>query len=155
MVANKTLRSDLLALRQVLKYAKREEWITAIPDFPKLTVTPRPGGWFTREEIIKLFVFTQPWIRQADISGVERRKRAYAYYYMQWLVFMGMRVDEALQVRYEDVTILRAKPPKQTRDCLFVKVKGGKLSYLTGATEMIGLVGADGAQPRVSAIRTL
>lgn len=123
----------------------KKEWITAIPDFPNLTVTPRPGGWFTREEIIKLFEFTQPWVWQADISGVERRKRAYAHYYMQWLVFTGVRGDEALQARYEDVTILRAKPPKQTRDCLFVKVKGGKLSYLKGTTEMVGLVGAVGA----------
>src|SRR6202171_6101360 len=42
-VSNKTLSADLLVLRQVLKYAKREEWIATIPDFPRLTVMPRPG----------------------------------------------------------------------------------------------------------------
>jgi integrase len=141
IVANKTLRSDLLALRQVLKYAKREEWITAIPDFPKLTVTPRPGGWFTPKEMTMLIPFGKKWIIQAS-TPEERRTREYTYRYMLFLVFTGMRVDEALTVRFEDVQISRAKPPQYLQDCLFIKVKGGKLSYTKGATEMIGLASA-------------
>jgi integrase len=140
-VANKTLRSDLLALRQVLKYAKREEWIATIPDFPKLTVTPRPGGWFSPKEMLILIPFSKKWIVQATTSE-ERRTREYAVQYMMFLVFTGMRVDEALTVRFEDVDIRRAQPPRYPDDCLFIKVKGGKLSYLKGATEMIGLVEA-------------
>ncbi|MBK9306894.1 MAG: site-specific integrase [Nitrospira sp.] len=141
-VSNKTLRSDLLALRQVLKYAKREEWIRVLPDFPKLTVKPRPSGWFTSAEMVKLFKFTHQWIWQEGISGEERCRRAYVDCYIKWLVFTGMRVDEALQVRFEDVTIVSDAKP---RPCLFVQVKGGKLSYRKGTTEMIGLHGALGA----------
>jgi integrase len=145
-VANKTLRSDLLTLRQVLKYAKREDFIKSLPDFPKLAVTPRPGGWFNKDEFLTLASFGLKWIKQA-VPPDERRKREYAFRYFQWLVFTGMRVDEALQVRYEDVQIHRAKPPEE--DCLFVKVTGGKLSYRMGPTEMIGLHGAVSAFERL------
>jgi len=138
-VSNKTLRSDLLALRQVLKYAKREEWIKVLPDFPKLTVKPRPSGWFTSSEMVKLFKFTHEWMWQKDISSEESRRRAYVDCYIKWLVFTGMRIDEALEVRYQDVSVaLDAKP----RPCLFVTVRGGKLSYIKEPTEMIGLHGA-------------
>jgi len=141
-VANKTLRSDLLALRQVLKYAKREEWITTIPDFPKLTVTPRPGGWFDKDELIKLAKFGLKWRKQAASPEI-LRTREYAFRYFQWLVFTGMRVDEALHVRFEDVLVHKANTNKYTnKNYLYVKVTGGKLSYLKGATEMIGLMGA-------------
>ena len=147
-VTSKTLRSDLLALRQVLKYAKREEWIAAIPDFPKLTVTPRPGGWFNKEEVLKLASFGLKWIKQAA-TPEERKTRDYAFRYMQWLLFTGMRVDEALQVKFEDVQIHKANPPQYPEDCLFVKVEGGKLRYTKGATEMIGLSGAVSAFERL------
>lgn len=146
-VANKTLRSDLLALRQVLKIAKREEWITAVPDFPKLTVIPLPGGWFNQLELVKLGAFGLKWIKQPE-SPDERWKREYAFRYFQWLVFTGMRVDEALQVRFEDVQI--HKPSQNKHDnYVLVKVKGGKLSYLKGATEMLGLDGAVDAIERL------
>ena len=140
-VTNKTLRSDLLALRQVLKYAKREEWIRAIPDFPKLTVTPRPGGWFTQEELGRLLNLSHRWICQNDsISDEELRQRTYTDCYMKWLLYTGMRVDEALQVRFEDVAVQDPELLESLQDrCLFVQVKGGKLSYRKGTTEMIGL----------------
>jgi integrase len=143
-VANKTLRSDLLALRQVLKYAKREDWIKVIPEFPKLTVTPRPGGWFSQEELGRLFNLSHRWIWQSDgISAEELSQRRYTDCYMKWLLFTGMRVDEALQVRFEDVAVQDPDLSESLQDrCLFVKVKGGKLSYLKGTTEMIGLAPA-------------
>jgi|CXWL01.1.fsa_nt_gi integrase len=137
-VSNKTLRSDLGILRQVLKYAYQEEFIKRLPIFPKLTVTPRPGGWFTPKEMVKLIPFSKKWITQATTPD-EGRAREYAHLYMMWLVHTGMRVDEALEVWFEDVQIYRATPPQHNEDCLFVTVKGGKLSYVKGATQMIGL----------------
>lgn len=139
-VSSKTLSADLLVLRQVLKYAKREEWITAIPDFPRLTVRPRPGGWFDKDEFLKLARFGLKWFKQAA-TPEERRRREYAFRYFQWLVFTGMRVDEALQVKYEDVQIHKSDKGK-LKDFLYVTVKGGKLSYYKAATQMIGLHGA-------------
>jgi hypothetical protein len=64
-VCNKTLSADLLVLRQVLKYAKREERITTIPDFPKLTVIPGAGGWFSQKEWKQLWQFSQKWTQQS------------------------------------------------------------------------------------------
>jgi integrase len=91
--------------------------------------------------MVSLLTFGRKWIAQAT-TPKERSVREYAFLYMKWLVFTGMRVDETLMVRVEDVQIHRANPPQYPEDCLFVKVKGGKLRYLKGATEMIGLAGA-------------
>jgi integrase len=67
-----------------------------------------------------------------------------------------MRVDEALHVRFEDVEIHKGKKgrPNQDdeKDYLFVKVKGGKLSYRIAANEMIGLVGAVTAVERLKCL---
>ena len=101
-VSNKTLSADLLVLRQALKSAKLHGWITALPDFPKLTVTPRPGGWFSPEETVKLLSYGKEWVAHAA-TPEEWSTREYAYRYMQWLLYTGMRVDEALKVRIEDV----------------------------------------------------
>lgn len=137
-VTNKTLSSDLMVLRQVLKYAKREEWIATITDFPKLTVIPRAGGWFTANEILILFPYCKTWIAQSATLE-ERRKRQYAVFYMKWLVFTGMRVDEALTVRFEDVAVRKAKSTPSPEMDLYVTIKGGKLSYLKGATTILAL----------------
>lgn len=151
-VSNKTLRSDLLALRQVLKYAKREEWITVFPGFPKLTVTPRPGGWLDKDEMLTLARFGLKWIKQAATPD-ERKTREYAFSYFEWLLFTGMRIDEALHVKFEDVEIHKARPNQYTKsDYLFVMVKGGKLSHLKGASEMIGLDGAVCAVERLKCL---
>ena len=141
VIANKTLRRDFDVLRSLLKFAKREQWIPAIADFPQLRVTPRPGGWFTPQEMQHLLPFGTQWVAQASTPEAHRT-REHALLYLKWLVFTGMRVDEALHVRFEDVQIQRAAPPQDPKDCLFVLVRGGKLSYIKGATEMIGLFGA-------------
>jgi integrase len=142
-VTNKTLTADLLTLRQVLKYAKRQEWISSIPDFPKLTVTPRAGGWFSPQEMIHLIGFAKQWIKESP-TVEEQLRRDYAWNYILWLVFTGMRVDEALCVRYEDITEIHKKDPEKLNDkpYLYVRVKGGKLSYLKAPSLMIGLSGA-------------
>lgn len=140
-VSDKTLRSDFLALRQVLKYAKEEEWITAIPGFPRLEVKPRPGGWFTQEELEKLFTHSHHLINQHDgVSDEENRQRVYTDCYMKWLLYTGMRVDEALRVQFQDVTVQDPDLLESLQDrCLFVLVKHGKLSYRKDPSEMIGL----------------
>ena len=63
-----------------------------------------------------------------------------------------MQVDEALKVRFEDVEIQEANPSEDLEECLFVTVKGGKLSYLKKPTEMIGLPGAVKAFERLKLI---
>lgn len=140
-LTNKTLRRDFDVLRALLKYALRQEWIDKICAFPKLTVTPRPGGWFTQEELGRLLNLSHRWICQNDsISDEELRQRTYTDCYMKWLLYTGMRVDEALQVRFEDVAVQDPELLESLQDrCLFVQVKGGKLSYRKGTTEMIGL----------------
>ena len=105
-----------------------------------------------KEFIQQLWQFSQKWTRQSS-TAKEREARQYAHDYMLWLVHTGMRVDEALKVRYEDVHEVHRKLPESVSeaDYFYVWVKGGKLSYLKRPTEMIGLYGAVRAFDRLKA----
>jgi len=137
--SNKTLARDFDALRKILKYAAREEWIDKLPEFPSLSITPRAKGWFTGEEWTQLRKFAFRWIAQTEDNN-EQREREYLYDYMMFLVHTGLRVDEALCVRYEDVL-----PDKQDPELCYITVRGGKLAYRMKATECVGMVGATNA----------
>jgi len=153
-VTNKTLSSDLRILRQLLKYAKREEWITTIPEFPRIRVIPRAGGWFEKEEYQRLTAFSRAWINKTN-DDVEKRYRQYAHDYMLWLTHTGMRVDEALKIRFKDIREpVKENPNRITRkDYLYVLVREGKLAYRKAPSEMIGLYGAVGAYERIKNTR--
>ena len=138
VVSTKTLRRDFDVLRAILKYAKREEWIATITDFPKLKATPRAGSWLSAHEMRSVFIYCRAWVNQAATEE-ERRERSYVELYMKWLVFTGMRVDEALQVRFEDVVIRKAKQTSRSEMDLYVTIEGGKLSYLKPPTTMLAL----------------
>ena len=139
--SNKTIARDFDALRKVLKYAMREEWIEKLPEFPTLSITPPAKGWFTLAEWKHLQKVARQWIAQTE-DLAEQREREYLYDYMMFLVHTGMRVDEALCVRHDDI----ASDEKDSELC-YITVRGGKLAYTMRATEMIGMSGA------VSAIR--
>lgn len=136
IVANKTLRRDFDALRKVLKYALREGWIEKVCELPLLSVQPRAGGWFTLTEWKHLQKVAKQWIKDAPDAD-ERCKREYVYDYTMFLTHTGMRVDEALCVRYNDIA-----PDATNAECCYIKVRGGKLAYAMKASECIGLVGA-------------
>ncbi len=142
MVANKTLAADLLTLRQVLKFAKREQFIALVPDFPTISIIPHAKGWFTNDEWTNLRKVAMRWVTETD-RPAEQQARQYVYDYMLFLVHTGMRVDEALCVRFDDV----APDPEDTKLC-FITIRGGKLSYRMKPTECIGMVGAVNAIQR-------
>ena len=154
VVTNKTLRRDFDVLRAILKYALEQGWVEKICEFPKLTVVPKSGGWFTPQEMVHLLTHSKQWIASAS-TDKERLSREYTHCYMRWLVFTGMRVDEALKVRFEDVIEVHKKDPnkKDSNTYLYVMVKWGKLAHRKGATEMIGLEGAVTAFERLKILK--
>jgi integrase len=62
---------------------------------------------------------------------------------MMFLVHTGIRVDEALCVRYEDIL-----PDEKDPELCYITVRGGKLAYRMKATECVGMVGATNAIQR-------
>ena len=142
VVTNKTLRRDFDVLRAILKYALREEWIVTMCEFPMLSVTPKAGGWFSLEEWKQIQKVGRQWIKDAPRDG-KRTQREYTYDYAMFLVHTGMRVDEALCVRYQDIA-----RDKDDAEISYITVRGGKLSYLMKPTECIGLSGATSAITR-------
>lgn len=141
-VTPKTLSADLLVLRQVLKYALREEYIQKLPEFPKLSVKSKAGGWFSLEEWKHIQKVGREWINEAT-SDDQQTQREYTYDYSMFLVHTGMRVDETLYVRYQDIA-----PDKDDAEICYITVRGGKLSYLMKPSECIGLSGATSAIKR-------
>lgn len=131
MVTNKTLRRDFDVLRQVLKYALSQRWIKEICEFPKLSVPPKSGGWFTKEEWEHLQEVARKFIDQST-SEKEKRARMYLYHYMMFLGGTGLRVDEALRVQFQDI-----KPDKEKPQYSYITVHGGKLSYRMRASQVI------------------
>lgn len=136
VVTNKTLRRDFDVLRAILKYALREGWIEKMCQLPMLSVTPKAGGWFTLAEWKHIQKVARQRIERSP-NEKERRQREYIYDYMMFLVHTGLRVDEAFQVRYRDIS----PDEKDSRFC-YITVRGGKLAYTMKATECIGLAGA-------------
>ena len=142
VISNKTLRRDFDVLRGLLKFAKREDWIDKLCDFPRLSSTVYSRGWFTLAEWTQLRKFALKWIAQTKDPN-ERQARNYVYDWMIFLVHTGIRVDEALWVRYEDVL-----PDEQDPKSCYITIRGGKLSYRMKATECVGMVGATNAIKR-------
>ncbi len=142
VISNKTLRRDFDVLRAILKYAIREEWIDKLCEFPKLSTVVTAKGWYTLEEWTRLRKFTLKWMKDSD-DEIEAQYKAYIYDYMMFLVHTGLRVDEALCVRHEDISY-----DKLDDTLCYVTVRGGKLAYRMKATECIGLVGATRAVER-------
>ena len=140
--SNKTIARDFDALRKILKYAVREEWIEKLPEFPSLSITPRAKGWFTLAEWKHLQKVARQWIAETQDPS-EQRAREYLYDYMMFLVHTGMRVDEALCVRYEDIM-----PDEKDPELCYITVRGGKLAYRMKATECVGMAGATSAIKR-------
>jgi len=133
---NKTIARDFDAIRKVLKYALRENVITTLPAFPTLSIKPTAKGWFELKEWRHIQNTARAWIRESK-SDKLKCKRSYTYDYLLFLIHTGMRVDECLCVKYEDV-----KPDDDDKNTCFITVRGGKLSYRMKPTQVIGLVGA-------------
>lgn len=133
---NKTIARDFDAIRKVLKYALREGVITQLPQFPPLSIIPTAKGWFELSEWKEIQKVARQWIKDTPTDPI-KLKRQYTYDYLLFLIHTGMRVDECLCVRYEDV-----KPDPDDEDTCFITVRGGKLSYCKKPTQVIGLSGA-------------
>lgn len=142
---NKTIARDFDAIRKVLKYALREGVITKLPTFPTLSITPTAKGWFELSEWKQIQTTAREWIKDSPSDPI-KQKRQYTYDYLLFLIHTGMRVDECLCVKYEDV-----KPDPDDEHTCFITVRGGKLSYRMKPTQVIGLSGATSSLKRRSA----
>ena len=139
-VLDKTVAGDFIALKQMLKFAKREGWIAEIPLFPKLKVENRYRSWFSHEEYKKLMKSANAHIREAKKIKDPRLTR-YREDLKDWILFLahsGLRVSEALVLKTKNCRVMREG--QNAKDYMLIDVVAGTKN--TGSREALGLFGA-------------
>jgi integrase len=106
--ARATLLSEIVVLRQVLKYANRQGWISAVPD---LSAPYKASGkigrraWFSPDEYKRLCTAT----RERAKTPLNERWRGECEKFRDYVLFMantGLRPDEASRIEYRDVNVV-------------------------------------------------
>ncbi|HPW21173.1 MAG TPA: hypothetical protein PLE61_10205 [Vicinamibacterales bacterium] len=131
-----TLHKDLVLIRQVLKAAVLEEWISVLPMFPsvgKIPANPRP--WLDQDEWKTLQRKARERIREEGLDARTKKRREELYDFCLFLVHSCCRVDEARRIRVRDCVI--KKRPTSKRPYLEMRVVGK-----TGPRLSIGWSGA-------------
>jgi len=131
-----TLHKDLVLIRQILKAAVLEEWVSVLPMFPsagKVTANPRP--WLDQDEWQTLQRVAQERIAEEGLDARTKKRREELYDFCLFLVHSCCRVDEARRIRVRDC-VIKTRPPKK-RPYLEMRVVGK-----TGPRLSIGWSGA-------------
>ncbi|WP_439634820.1 tyrosine-type recombinase/integrase [Glycocaulis sp.] len=116
--ARSTIHQEIVAIRQVLKTAKRHGWIQHLPD---MTVPYKSAGkitrraWFSPEEYKRLYEATR------ERAAKPRNKRwkqesENLHDYILFMVNTGLRPDEAANLELRDVTIVEDASGKKRLD---------------------------------------
>jgi len=134
----KTLHNEFIVLRQVLKVAKRKNWISTIPEFPKLTIKSKARPYFSKEQYKHLLKVSRQRIKRATERNM-RISREELHDYIIFLTHSGVRIGEAQNIRLRDITFWdeNNKEGTDAKDRVFLKVKGK-----TGRRETVAMFGA-------------
>ncbi len=119
-----TMHHEIVTLRQVLKTAIRHDWLQHLPD---LSMPYKAAGkishraWFSPAEYKKLYKAT----RQRALKPKTKRWKQSSEQLHDYILFMantGLRPDEANQLQYRDITIVKDKGTNET--ILEIEVRG-------------------------------
>jgi len=105
--SRKTLQIERSILSQIFKYAKRQEYILAMP---LLEVTLNKGDpaskvrpFFTPEEYVALQAYMEDWVREGGRHRLHKYQRQMLRLLVLFLFNTGMRPNEAFQIRWRMV----------------------------------------------------
>jgi integrase len=122
--ARATIHQEIVALRHVLKTARRNNWIETLPDLsPPYKMAGKIGhrAWFSPEEYRRFYEAT----RRRAKEPLNNRWRWECEQFHDWVLFMantGLRPDEAAQLQYRDVSIIKDDATRET--ILLIEVRG-------------------------------
>ena len=127
-LTRQTLHQHRNALRLGLHEALRKEWIDRMPQLKIDAVGKREGRprvWFESDDLEKLLE-----IAASHINGLTGTRWVddghECYDFIIWMVNTGMRVGEAMNVRFCDVEIIKEKAQNEFTEycCLVKNIKG-------------------------------
>jgi integrase len=116
--ARSTIHQEIVAIRQVLKTAKRHGWIQHLPD---MTVPYKSAGkitrraWFSPEEYKRLYEATRERAAQPR-NNRWKQESENLHDYILFMVNTGLRPDEAANLELRDVTIVEDASGKKRLD---------------------------------------
>lgn len=122
--AHKTIHNEIVTLRQVLKTAERQRWLSHVPDLSapyrrRTKISHRP--WFSPKEYKQLYTATRDNARNPK----RERDRRHAEDLHDFVLFMantGLRPDEVYNIEHRDVEIVEDIPTGET--ILEIEVRG-------------------------------
>lgn len=148
VISMKTLHQDFIVIRQTLKFAKRKEWISGLPDQPQIQVKATARPWFSHEDYRKLLKVSTARIQRSREHN-EKAARQELHDFIIFLAHTGVRIGEALGIRRKDVKMWEGNS-RNEKDRCFIRVKGK-----TGLRECIGMFGAVRVADRIYKRRNL
>ncbi|MCK0197355.1 site-specific integrase [Ancylobacter sp. 6x-1] len=107
--ARSTLHSEIVTLRQILKTAKRKQWIEVVPDLSaayKTSGKVEHRAWFSPEEYRTLYEAT----RERAKDPPKERWREVCENFHDYVLFMvntGLRPDESARLELRDVKVVK------------------------------------------------
>ena len=98
-----TLRNERTVLNQIFRFAKREGYISDLPEIPLPTFRQNSRPDIPDKEWRKLYTYLRRYVKEAQDKR-RYRERFYLQHYILVLANSGIRVGEARHLRWRDVS---------------------------------------------------
>ena len=98
-----TLRNERTVLNQIFRFAKREGYISYLPEIPLPTFRQNSRPDIPDKEWRKLYTYLRRYVKEAQDKR-RYRERFYLQHYILVLANSGIRVGEARHLRWRDVS---------------------------------------------------
>jgi integrase len=107
-LTEKTLHNYAILTRLILKYAVRHGWLAQVPQFPQQKLRHDHPEWLTPSQLHTLLVTSQSRIGSSSTAGNAAKhvaqERTELHAFVLLMVGGCVRVDECLNLRWEDLT---------------------------------------------------
>lgn len=106
-IAKPTLKSEIVTLRMVLKFAERNGWIDHLPNLSDpypVYEKPNHRAWFSPKEYFQLCKATWAYVERPP-EGVRPALCQQLHDYVVFMANTGLRPDEASRLEFQDVEI--------------------------------------------------
>ena len=111
--ADDTLRKEMNLIGSLLNYAHQRKYIKEVPSLSPPNVDDNRRPAFTADEWKKLYTAARSWVKQAKHPSVER-DRFYLQHYILVLCNSGIRVGEARELRWGNISTIKTSSGNQT-----------------------------------------
>lgn len=122
--SNSSLKQDVRRLKNIFNFCLDRSYIQKMPIFPKFKSRKNPRPDFTDREWTKLYTFMRGHVKEVKNNKAHFRDRYYLQHYVLVLGNSGIRVGEARNLKWTDVSSTKTQTD-EIRIVLYVTGKTG------------------------------